>query len=302
MVTPPIFSGILRDALWCTTNNVLMKSPKRVVAESYEPWEFDSPSSWLRSPFDATLCHRTPEPETLGGFVTAFRSIRTSFYHSLLENIPRMALLHHPAYAALERIEVLIDGAPSAVEKYYMDRLLPGNCVVREVKPKAVYRVEQFILLSHVTYRNTDGQHPACVAFLRERACPSRPSRKDRRILISRRSSSRGRRITNADDLIASLAPHGFVEYALENMSIKEQIELFYDAEIVVAPHGAGLANLLYAPPGTRVVELFANDVMAPHYYFLSKSLGLNYSHILGTQPRLDADFEVDIARLSALL
>ncbi len=52
---------------------------------------------------------------------------------------------------------------------------------------------------------------------------------------------------------------------ALEGLSLAEQIRLFAGAGTVVAPHGAGLANLAYMPAGGRVVEFLpANCATAP--------------------------------------
>jgi capsular polysaccharide biosynthesis protein len=295
MKTPPIFSCTIQDVLLCTTNNVLMKSPRRVVAESYEPWEATRPASRFRSPFDANLCHVRPEDEVLSGVCTMFRSIRKSYSHMLLENIGRISLLHHPAYAEHHSIDVIIDDPLTPTEAYLVERLLPDNCVIKEVKPRSVYRVERFILLSHVTYRDADGQHPEYIDFLQSKVLPKRPSRRTNRILISRRASPRGRKMLNVDDVTDLLAEFGFREQQLENLSIGEQIELFHDAEAVVAAHGAGLSNLLFAPRGTRVIELFGTRDIVPHYYFLSRSLGHVYSNILGDRSNLDDDFEVDL-------
>jgi len=49
------------------------------------------------------------------------------------------------------------------------------------------------------------------------------------------------RRIINEHEVIEALATFGFVAYALEEMSFSEQVRLFSQAEMVVAPHGAGL-------------------------------------------------------------
>ena len=50
-------------------------------------------------------------------------------------------------------------------------------------------------------------------------------------------------------------------------MSVQEQIDHFAAAEVVVAPHGAGLVNLTFAPPGVRVLELFAPRYLNPGYW-----------------------------------
>ncbi|MCX2562002.1 glycosyltransferase family 61 protein [Acetobacter farinalis] len=52
------------------------------------------------------------------------------------------------------------------------------------------------------------------------------------------------------------LARRGFEKVFLERMDLETQIALFRQADCIVAPHGAGLANMVFARPGTRLLEL----------------------------------------------
>ena len=47
----------------------------------------------------------------------------------------------------------------------------------------------------------------------------------------------------------------------MDGMSVSEQAQLFANAEAVVGVHGAALTNLVFAAPGTRVVEIFPPGV-----------------------------------------
>ena len=302
LITPPVFSAVVRDGLFCTTNNVLLKNPRRMVAESYEAWEADGPCSVFRSPFDSTLCHQQPRG-ILRGTTTAFRSIRRGYYHTMVDNIPRLVLLHDPAYAGLSKISVLADGPLTATEEYLVNALLPANCELQLIEPGAVYRTEEFILLSHLAYQFCGLLHPDFLDFFRERILPRRTPARSKRILISRRTARRGRRVLNMNAVSAALAEQGFEEHALEQYSIREQIELFHDAEIIVGPHGAGLTNMLFAPQGTRIVELFGTATVMPHYYYMAKALENPYQYLVGTAEKTqDSDFAVDVAGLTALI
>jgi len=64
-----------------------------------------------------------------------------------------------------------------------------------------------------------------------------------KRIYISRQNSSR--KILNEDELIHMLRAHDFQIVQCEDLTVVEQICLFSQAEIIIAPHGAGLTNLL---------------------------------------------------------
>jgi capsular polysaccharide biosynthesis protein len=86
------------------------------------------------------------------------------------------------------------------------------------------------------------------------------------------------------------LRPLGFQRVVLEECSPPEQIQLFQESEIVVAPHGAGLANLLFSTDAT-VLELHPSHNVAPHYYLLCKRLGHDYHYLLHDAPDVDSSF-----------
>lgn len=67
-------------------------------------------------------------------------------------------------------------------------------------------------------------------------------------------------------------------------MSVAEQAVLLASAEFVIAPHGAGLTNLVFCSPGTKVLEIFAPDYLAKHYWIVSNVCGLKHYYLLGEQ------------------
>ena len=124
------------------------------------------------------------------------------------------------------------------------------------------------------------------------------------RVFISRRSAL-ARRIANEDEVRRVLAPLGFAAYALEEMSFAEQVRLFAQAELIVAPHGAGLMNLAFAGrPG--VVELFGRRIEPP-FSELARGFGFRYGYMECPAPRgdlrsWDADLVVDVPALIRLI
>jgi capsular polysaccharide biosynthesis protein len=84
-------------------------------------------------------------------------------------------------------------------------------------------------------------------------------------------------------------------------MTIEEQIELFYDAEYVVAAHGAGLSNLIFAEQA-GVVELFPTPYVLPYFYFVCKSCRHDYYYWCGTESHRDSNFKVDIPAVETIL
>lgn len=149
------------------------------------------------------------------------------------------------------------------------------------------------------------------VRFLRDlMAAELQPSTHSPRRLYVRRSSTGARRVRNESELRRLLEDLRFTTVDLESLSFSEQVRLFANADVVVGPHGAGLANLAFCRPGTRVVELFARRFTPRCYQYLSAIAGLDYGCLIegGDRPRksmgryLPDDMTVDAVALAKVL
>ena len=75
------------------------------------------------------------------------------------------------------------------------------------------------------------------------------------RIYVSRKLAGK-RHLSNEDEFLPLLKKYKFRKVYLEKMSIIEQVELFRKASHVIAAHGAGLTNILFAPADARILEI----------------------------------------------
>jgi len=131
-------------------------------------------------------------------------------------------------------------------------------------------------------------------------AAPRGPRK--RRLLIARKGPTRT--IANIEQVQAFLSRHGFETIYLEGMSIVDQILLFQSAEFVIGPHGAGLANLLFCEPRTRVIELTPSVEMRPFFWLISEKLSLIYGVLFCSVAEgqgFQGAVTVDIGKLQAL-
>lgn len=124
-----------------------------------------------------------------------------------------------------------------------------------------------------------------------------------KRLYVSRQATDRGRRVANYDELEPVLDSFGFEPYVFEELPFPEQVRLVSDAEAILAPHGAGLANALFADDPT-VVELFPETHIRPSYYLLSRLLGFEYEPLIVEASEHDPhdDLLVDPEGLSSRL
>jgi capsular polysaccharide biosynthesis protein len=106
------------------------------------------------------------------------------------------------------------------------------------------------------------------------------PSTRPRRRLYIRRTDAPDRRIVNEPKLLSALADFGFEPTTLSDKTLPEQIRLFQSAEIIIAPHGAGNTNLLFAPPDCVMIELMGPTIYSPSFLVIASTLGQPYGYV----------------------
>jgi hypothetical protein len=109
--------------------------------------------------------------------------------------------------------------------------------------------------------------------LFQERLIPNETSNK--RIYISRAGR---RKVNNEPALIAVLQKYDFTIIEDKQRTIAEQAEIYYNASILIGPHGASFANIIWCKPGTRLIELFPVNYMPEYFRYLAHILDLNYS------------------------
>jgi len=96
------------------------------------------------------------------------------------------------------------------------------------------------------------------------------------RKIVVLRPGAKSRKLINSDELLLKLK--GWETVALEQMSIREQMKTFAEASHIVAAHGAGLVNLLWCHPGTKVIEIQDKNMIHKKVYpLLSHNLNLEH-------------------------
>jgi capsular polysaccharide biosynthesis protein len=103
-----------------------------------------------------------------------------------------------------------------------------------------------------------------------------------KRIYISRRRAA-VRRVLNENDFEQMLRDAGFVLIEVEALSWPEQVALFREAEVILAPHGAALANAAFCQPGTFIAEIGTRAGYKEFYLQLAASAKLRYRFVEAT-------------------
>lgn len=297
--SPEGYLTILPRVIYNARSNILTTTAKEILSDSINAGSFRYKFS-IRETYYSKLTYLPTEKDFQ---YSIFRSHHTNYYHTIIDNLPRLYLLGRLKNVS---IKLLFPSQLTNVERFFIDKLRPSNVSIELVEPNKSYVIDKLVFSSFLT-RHFSGYLPReYLVFFRERVLPKRPRKKINRIFIARgpnQRNSRGqrRRFLNEDAVFRSLQKIGFQKYRLEDLSIEEQVDLFYDAEFVVGAHGAGMTNIIFSE-AIGVLELFSNDCVLPYYYYLSKSLGHKYSFLYGDSHDIHADFSVNIAEVMKVI
>lgn len=150
------------------------------------------------------------------------------------------------------------------------------------------------------TVRRRDGRtSPDSVAFLRQVAAEIEPA-EFQKIYISRQDANK-RKITNEREVMKFLAGKGFTPVVFAGMSWKEQVSIAKGASEVVAPHGAGLVNLVYNNRQPTIIELATPEYLNPCFYTLAAAMGAQHKLLVG-QPKPGENIYIDLDQLEGVL
>lgn len=146
---------------------------------------------------------------------------------------------------------------------------------------------------------------PESAMYFFQRAWPKRTPR-GTRIHIWRGPNYRAR-CDNYNEAAEALERKGFQRIAPETLSFREQVELFYDADVIAGVSGAAFANLVFCRPNTRVVCLRDERSDTVTYRKLANGMKLDFVYLDGRTTSIAAHrefnrFEIDIKALESLL
>lgn len=219
-----------------------------------------------------------------GSWLSLLLGGHENHFHLMLMNLLRAGLLEPHEVTGLAGI-LLPAGLPAAGRRL-AERVIGQLCaqagcawpVIVELPFGERIAVERLLL----PWNAGSGEcyHPAGTGFLRQ----LRPAgvTGSRRLYIDRRGSG-ARPLRNEAAVVSALERLGFQPVRLERVGFDGQMQLMAEAAIVVAPHGAGLANLVFAEATTRVIELMPDRLSSWCYRVLCASLGLPYEAVMAS-------------------
>lgn len=190
-----------------------------------------------------------------------------TYFHWLLDVLPRFYYLGamNPDYWVIGELR----------HKFQRDalQLLGIEDKLIEMYPGSHVEFEKLHVLNTV---NMQGTMRETVQFLRNTFQPKNGGVSPKRFFIDRAKASY-RNVLYRDELLKVMQAYEIKPVFPEEMTFQEQVTLFSQAELVVAPHGSGLSNIAFCPSEATVVELFSKYYTNPIFYRLAMVVGMEY-------------------------
>jgi len=215
-------------------------------------------------------------------------AVNGNIWHYLFDSIPKIKIAQDAGFPLASFDWIVVNSLAGKIESDVLDRLGIPRSKVIECTAAPLIRADE---LTFVTLGCLLPPDPWVLDWLRATVQPPSPQpvQKRRKLFISRAQASR-RRFLNEVPFRNTLESNGFETILLEKLTFDEQIAVMQEAETVVAPHGAGLTNLVWCNPQTKVVELFANEYVNGCYWAIAEMLDLQYFYDIG-QPTLPESY-----------
>jgi len=201
-----------------------------------------------------------PRPHKLHG-KSLFLSTRTNYWHLLADELCDLSLLTENRIKLSEFDQIIFEKSPySAGQELHK---IFGLDQIRHVSLQKTLHLE-CEELHFITGTFCLSKHALLLVRAQILNSLVRNSLKDsknenKRIIVSR-EFTHTRRWLNQKKCLEFLQPMGFKCVDTSKMSLSEQVKVFSNAEVILGPHGAGLTNLMFSCPNTKVIEIRSNQ------------------------------------------
>lgn len=182
------------------------------------------------------------------------------FWHWVMEALPRIEILESLGYGG----GYLVPAGPAFIKESLELMGIPASRI-HTVREEAL-RIEALWVMSPFYGGSSFEAFPGLMFSLRDRLLNASRQQgsepQESRLYIARAVT---RRIVNEAELQACIEPYGFhTRHLMERYPLAEQIRRVSGAEVVIGPHGAGMALTMFMPPRSTVIELFPPTYVNP--------------------------------------
>ena len=207
-----------------------------------------------------------------------------NYYHWLIDLLPRICLIRSSdGFESFEHF--LINGSHAHYEKASLQALCLPPEKISYVDARDRFQIEEATIPSMDHFSKVIASWKVEALRVMRNSLPRTQDAGLRRLYVSRKRAA-VRRIINESEFENILRDAGFTAVELESCSWVDQVAMFSGAKVVLAPHGAALANTVFCQPGALLAEINTRVGYRDYYLHLAASSGVRYRFI-EAQPRI---------------
>lgn len=269
---------VIENARVVSSTGIIVLSTDEVIEDTID--HTDPVRDGYRNSPELLLQVMTSAKRMRGRFLSLLLGAYDNHFHWLVMSLGRLAILSQAERSMIDGILIPADLSPIAEEALrYAAAAAAVTAPLVPVERGTSLVVDTLILPWNVA--SGYGVNPDIVKFFRDWLQPRRSKVSSRRIYIDRTGSPL-RPLLNENELIAVLRANGVEPIANERLTLGQQIERFSEAKLIVAPHGAGMTNLVFAPDTASVLELMPFDHPNWCYRNLAAACGQSDDAVFG--------------------
>lgn len=222
-----------------------------------------------------------------------------SYYHFLFDVVPKLEIIDRAGIASTVPVVVTegLAGKTFFVEAIGLG-LFGSRPIIVQGKKEVIAAREMYVV-------RPDAYTERQLSFPAKRFGSSADPRARDRLYVSR-SGKPGttRQIINEEELVARLRELGFSVIDPGSIPLADQIACFARSSIIVGPHGAGLANILFRYGAPMALVEMINSTKKHHHHFfqISAHCGYFYRATLNNGERGDEQSASACADIDAVI
>lgn len=211
-----------------------------------------------------------------------------SYYHWLIDTLPCIGVLEMAGHTVSEMDQLYIHRSDSVFQQKMLASLGIDQLKLLSYEGQRLHFEFEHLVLPFFRLDGAGWPHPWCAGYLKHELWPRLRTNDSlsyetsdvedptacRKLYVARGNARR--RVLNEDALIEKLRQAGFSILDSNICGFEEQALMMNQSDLVLAAHGAGLANMVFCEPGTRIIE-FGGHYLTTHFRMLSEYAELEY-------------------------
>jgi FkbM family methyltransferase len=199
-----------------------------------------------------------------------------NYYHHLVEYMFTLYLAEETF--RLGEMKLLTLEPTQRFQKEIFDYLGIGAEAIVPLPMFTAAKCAEVTVFPRAFQRGGVAKDPGVFEWIRKRFVQDVVAAPERKIYVARQRA-KVRKLANEPELVSMLKDLGFEAVFLEDLSFADQVRLFSEAKVIMGPHGAGLANMVFANPGATVVELAPDGKLRRRPYFENLAAGASHHY-----------------------